>query len=417
MFRFYRGWAMVGLGIGMTMLTVGSVLYGYSIYVTPVTIELGLSRSTMNSGIVFQHLGTALMAPLLGRLLDRVRVGVVVAVCGLSLGGGLIALGIGDALWPKAALLALPISFGFAGAGSTASYVLVARWFKVHRGRAMAIVALGQSGGSVIVAPIISTLIASVGWREALLYQGTFVIAAMLLIAWGVADRPGAGEHEPAGRAAPVVRTEEAAMAPKEEPLPLRVVLTSTVFWIMAAVVALTLAVVQSLIVSLVPLATGRGIALVQASTLLSLLGLSGMSGKFLLAFVADRFDRRTLVVAAIAIILGFTLSLTVDLGYPGMAVSCVLAGIALGGFFPVYSALLADQFGSSSLGTTEGLVAPAISLTSAGAIYLAGVTYDINGNYNLTFLIFSGALVVALLLAIGLRVSRRPVLTVPQPA
>ncbi|WP_039857270.1 MFS transporter [Novosphingobium pentaromativorans] len=404
LFKWYRGWTMVAMGIVMVMLSVGSVVYGYSIYLTPVSKELGLARETANVGIVFQHIGSALLAPVIGRILDFVKVRTVVAFCGLALGAGLIGLGFGDALWAKAVLLVLPLSLGLAGAGAVASYVLVARWFKVHRGRAMTIVAFGQSAASVIVAPLIAMLIEEFGWREALLIQGIFVGAAMLLIAAGLVDRPAEGEHEPLGKAVPVPEADLHDKGEIGHPLTLRQIASSPVFWMLAAIVSATLAVVQASIASLVPLATGRGISLVQATTLLSMLGISGIFGKTVLAIVADRFQRITLITVAIAIIMCFTLSLTVDAGFAGLAASSLMAGMAIGGFFPMYSALLADVFGAHSLGTTEGLVAPAISLSSAGAIYLAGVTYDVSGDYRLTFLIFSAILLGALVLSATVR-------------
>ncbi|MDG6079855.1 MFS transporter [Erythrobacter litoralis] len=401
-FPWYRGWTMVGLGIVMVMMSVGSVLYGYSIYVTPVSEELGLSRETINSGIVFQHLGTALLTPMIGRMLDKVKVSTIVAISGICMGGGLMALSIGDALWPKAALLFFPISFGFSGAGSIASYVLVSRWFKVNRGRAMAIVAFGQSGGSVVFAPVVAQLVAAFGWREALVYQGAFVGIALLLIAWGMVDRPVEGETEPKPKS--LDESEPVPQVPDEPPLPLKQIIANPTFWVLAGIVALTLAVVQATVVSLVPLANGRGIDLVQASTLISMIGVSGLLGKFALAIIADRFDRMKLVTFGVAVIMAFAFSLTLELGYWGLAISCSLAGLAIAGFWPVYSALLADIFGANSLGSVEGLVAPIISLTSAGAIYLAGVTFDVNGDYRLTFLIFGAALGVALLLSLSLQ-------------
>ena len=403
-FNWYRGWTMVGLGIVMVMLSVGSVIYGYSIYITPVSEELGLSRETVNGGIVFQHVGTALLTPLIGHMLDRVKVSTIVFVSGLCLGGGLIGMGIGDALLPKAALLALPISFGFSGAGSIASYVLVARWFKLHRGRAMAIVALGQSGGSVVLAPIIGMLIASVGWRQALLVQGIFVGVALVLIAWGMVDRPGPNDREPAGKAVPVPESDLHDDGAPGKPLTMREVASSPLFWALAAIVALTLSVVTASIASLVPLATGRGITLVKASALISMLGVSGLLGKVALAVIADRVSRLTLISIAIVIIMVFTFSLTQDLGYAGLAAICIMGGLAIAGFWPIYSALLADVFGAHSLGTTEGLVAPVISLMSAGTIYLAGVTFDATGDYRLIFTIFTGALAVAFVLSVALR-------------
>jgi len=394
---------MVALGIVMVMMSVGSVLYGYSIYVTPVSEELGLSRETVNSGIVFQHLGTALLTPMIGRMLDKLKVSTIVFISGLCMGGGLIGLAIGDALWPKAVLLFFPISFAFSGAGSVASYVLVARWFKVNRGRAMAIVAFGQSGGSVVFAPVVGLLVTAVGWRDALIYQGAFVGLALVLIAWGMVDRPLPGESEPKAKESHLVIETKA----DEGPLSIGEIVTSPIFWVLAAIVALTLSVVQATVVSLVPLANGRGIDLVQASTLLSMLGVSGLAGKFALAVIADRVDRLTLVTLAVAVIMAFAFSLTFELGYIGLAISCVLAGLAIAGFWPIYSALIADIFGPNSLGSVEGMVAPVISLASAGTVYLAGVTFDIHGDYDLTFTIFGWALAVAFILSLSLQIVR----------
>ena len=137
------------------------------------------------------------------------------------------------------------------------------------------------------------------------------------------------------------------------------------------------------------------------------MVGVSGLVGKFLLAVIADKVDRFTLVTLAVAVIMAFAFSLTIELSYWGLAISCLLAGLAIAGFWPVYSALLADIFGANSLGSVEGMVAPIISLASAGAIWLAGVTFDMNGDYRLTFLMFGSALAVALTLSLGLQIVR----------
>lgn len=415
--RWYRGWSMVVLGAVMVMLTVGSVTYGYGIYVTPVSRDLGLSRETMNTGLIFQHLGSGVLTPFIGRLLDRVSIRLIVAAAGLSIGAALILLGVGDALWPKALLLTLPLSFGFQGAGTIASYVLVARWFRLQRGRAMALVAIGQTASSVVMAPLIARLIEAEGWRDALMIQGATVAIALLVVAWLIVERPATDEREPDARTAPTIAP--AAHADHfGAPLAYREIMRSPIFWVMAMIVALTLAVVQATIASLVPMATGRGMTLVEATTLLSSLGISGMAGKLVLAWIADRVDRRTLVVAALVLILAFTLSLTVDLGRHGLLIACLMCGMAIGGFFPIYSAMLSDRFGAASLGTTEGLVSPLISTSTAVAIWAAGASFDATGDYRQIFLVFAGVLALALAAALIVRFgTRAQVRTVPAGA
>lgn len=418
MFGWYRGWTMVALGIIMTTISTGTIIYGYSVYLTPASEELGLSRETANAGIVFQHIGAAFLAPIIGRTLDFVKVRTVVLACGLALGAGVIGMGVGDALWPRAGIMAVAFSMGLAGAGAISSYVLVSRWFKVNRGRAMTIVAFGQSGGSIFVAPAVAMLIEGFGWREALLIHGLFIMVATVLIVIGMKDRPDADEHEPVGKTKPRVTAADVRQkAAGGKPLSLKEIASSPIFWVLAIIVASTLAIVQASLASLVPLARGRDIPLVQATTLLTMLGLSGIFGKVALAFVADRFQRITLLSLSIFMIMCFTLSLTIDAGFGGLVAGVLFVGMAIGGFFPMYSALLADLFGSDSLGTTEGLVAPCIASASAVAIWAAGYTFDLGGNYRLTFFIFSGVLLAMVLLALAVRIFGKTHTVEPDPA
>lgn len=389
---------MAVVGIVMVMMSIGSVTYGYSIYVAPVSQDLGLSREVMNAGIAVQHLGTALLSPIVGRLLDRFRVSTIVMYASFALGASLVALGIGDALWPKAVILFLPLSFGFQGAGTLASYVLMARWFRINRGRAMAIVALGQSFGSVVFAPAIGLMIGAVGWRQALLWQGIIVGGLLFVVSRVIVDRPAEGEFESSEQEQ---QYRAPGSAPADKPTTLKALLASPEFWIMAATIALTLSVVQAVIASLVPMATGRGIELVQATTLLSALGVSALAGKIALAVIADRVDRGVLVACAIGIILVVTGGLIVLDSYEGMVGLCLLGGMAMGGFFPLYSALIADRFGPASLGTAEGMMGPLVAGSSAVAIWFAGMSFDATGDYGQTLAVFSCSLALALALSL----------------
>lgn len=403
---WYRGWNMVGIGIIAQMLVVGSTTYAFGIYVTPVADDLGLSRTAVNQGLVFMHLGNALMAPFVGTLLDRVSLRRMMLISGFLLSGSMILISVGDALWSKGLLMAIPIPFAFQAGGTLCCYVLVARWFRLHRGRAMALVALGQSAGTVAIAPVIAALVSSYGWRSALQIEGVVIFVIMFTLSRLMGDSPGLDEREPGGESLSQQAAPQQGQAETKKVSPPRVmdILTMPIFWVLMAPVAITIGCIQLVIATLVPLAGGRGIELVQASTLMSILGISAIGSKLTLAWIADRVDREWLLIGCIVAVLFFCMTLTMELDYLMMALSCMVAGIALGPFFPVYSAVLADRFGAHALGTAEGLVAPAIAGSSALALYLSSRSYDMTGDYNQTFLWASASLGVAVLLAMIIR-------------
>lgn len=395
--RFYRGWTMVGLSLLAITLVMGSTLFVFGLFVDPVSRDLGLSRATMNSGMICIHIGMALLSPIVGRVLDRSSPRLMVGCGGVALGVGWVLLGIGDALWPKVALLAIALPFAMSGAGPLGCYVLLARWFRVHRGRAMAIAAFGQALGSVLVSPLIALLIEHYGWRTAMMIWGPIVGLAILLISRLLQDEPGEGDHEPgADRAEEAL---QAAAAAHAGPLGYGKILSQPVFWILALVIGISLAITQAILVSLVPLATGRGYSLMQATSAMSALGLSSVAGMALLTVIADRFDRATLLAICILVLLLFTLSLSVDTGFMGLILSCLLCGAATGMIFPAYSALLADRFGAGSLGTVEGIVAPVIAGMAAVLLRYTGASFDQTGGYTAAMLSFSIASGVALAL------------------
>jgi MFS family permease len=78
--------------------------------------------------------------------------------------------------------------------------------------------------------------------------------------------------------------------------------------------------------------------------------------------------------------------------------------GFAHGGFFAVISPLIAELFGLSSNGAIFGIII--FSGTMGGAIgpFLAGRIFDVNGGYQLAFLICAVVSVAAVILAVLLR-------------
>lgn len=391
--RLYYGWWMVALTALVLTLVFGATYTTFGLFVGPVSKEFGLSRADINTAVIILTIGSALVSPVIGRLLDRLPARPIMIVSALLFGGCLAALGLSRSLWLDAVILAVPLPIGMLGSGSMTMMVLLARWFTRQRGRAIALASLGLPFSSVLVAPVMGMLITAIGWRMALVATGAASLLLLLVVALIVRDRPRPGEVEGGAPAGPA---EPAAEAPLGQPAKVGVLLSKPQFWTIGLSAATAMGTSQALTISMAPLAISNGLSTVQAATLLSMMGVGATAGMLLLAAIADRLNRVSLLTGVFLFIAAVNVALLFSRTYPTL-VGCGLAvGLLSGAVTPVFYALLADRFGVASYGTVRGLVAPLTAIVGAVAVRFAGEVYDRTGGYDAMF----NAFVVVLLLA-----------------
>lgn len=391
----YYGWYIVALCFFALMLTTGTTMNAFGLYVLPASQAFGLSRASMNTGLILMNAGSAISALVLGRLIDRYSVRLIMGLSGLALGGSLITLGLSQNLWLSAAVLGLPMGFGMSGIGNLTSPTLVARWFKVHRGRALAITMMGMSAATILVAPPVAMLIDGLGWRNSLVVLGVIVAGAVLLLLPFVRDAPGPEDHEIAADA-PVEVTVNANFEVGDIRLSQRQLLASPRFWAIGISTAFTQAIFQALIVSLIPIAREIGFSTTIAASLISALGLAGITGKVLVASFADRLDRVLALTGLYVLMPMACVVMHFAHDYQTLVAACALIGLASGATMPLYLALLADRFGARSLGSANGMVMFSIAVIGAMAVRYAGEVYDRTGGYDVMFYSFIGLGLIA---------------------
>jgi len=81
----YYGWWVLAASAITEMLVIGSISYASGLFVVPLEQELALSRATASSAIPISFAGGALMAPLVGYLLDRISISWVLVLGAISL--------------------------------------------------------------------------------------------------------------------------------------------------------------------------------------------------------------------------------------------------------------------------------------------------------------------------------------------
>lgn len=405
--KIYFGWYVVAATIVTYALVLGCTFASFGLYVLPVSEEFGLSRADINTGLIVLNLGNATLAPIIGRLLDNVSARKLMIVSSLLFAGSMTLISQSNSLWLDAGLIAVPVAAGVLGGGTISVSVLLARWFTVYRGRAMALAGLGISLGGIVVAPVIGQLIETQGWRFAILVTGGGAGLVMALLAFLMRDWPGPNDVEVPGQAAdPVSEPKDAEPSPVQEPAPgALAILRMPLFWLLAIGIAFGGSVGQGLTVSLVPIALDAGLTTLQAAGLISATGISGLGAMLALAAWGDRIDRTLLLTLVLISCLVPCALLLVAKSYIALLLTALVLGFALGALAPIYIALMADRFGLAAFGTVRGLLVPVMSIMGAVSVRFIGEVFDRTGSYDLglwTYLVFTA-------LAAGMILFTRP--------
>ncbi|MFT5175623.1 MAG: MFS family permease, partial [Gammaproteobacteria bacterium] len=177
--RFFYGWVMLGAGALGYFASGPAQSHIFSVFITPITQDLGISRTSVSSAYALATLIAAFGLPFVGRLIDRY--GVQRVFLGVALGFGLCAVGFGMVT----NLVMLTIAFGalrFLGQGSLmlCSANLVSQWFARKRGFALSLMSLGFACSIAAHPYLAQRLIDVVGWREAWLWLG--IMTWLLLV-------------------------------------------------------------------------------------------------------------------------------------------------------------------------------------------------------------------------------------------
>jgi MFS family permease len=165
--RIFYGWWVVAAAFAITFLGFGSA-YTFSAFLEQLQRDFSASRGSVSlvfSLAGFLYFGLGIVS---GPLADRYGSRPLVVT-------GMILLGVGLALASAAQnLIEVCVAYGFGvGLGMGCAYVpaigAVQRWFVRRRGFASGLAVAGIGVGTLVMLPLASLLIGSLGWRGAYL--------------------------------------------------------------------------------------------------------------------------------------------------------------------------------------------------------------------------------------------------------
>ena len=186
--RVYFGWWVSVAGAFNMVFSAGPTFQAASVLFKAIEDEFGWSRTLISGVATFGRLGTTLLGPVEGWLVDTFGSGRMVLI-GFTLGGvGLIFFS--QINGPVQCYIAfLLLSLGFSSGGFVPSLTAANAWMIKRRALGMSIVEGGVSVGGLMV-PLIVWGISEYGWRSTVMVMGIVAILVGPLIAWFVGKRP-----------------------------------------------------------------------------------------------------------------------------------------------------------------------------------------------------------------------------------
>ncbi|MEK6781210.1 MAG: MFS transporter [Bacteroidota bacterium] len=360
---------------------VGIMFYGLPFFFDFWVEDFGWSRATVTSGNAFGKVIIGFVGFIAGWFIDRYGPRRLM-LSGILLGGfALIGLSTMTSLWHFYFFYLLSV-LGYMCGGPLPNQVLISRWFRESRGKAMGIAYLGIGVGGMLVPQIAKWLNTEYGWRQALMILGILMIGIAFPMAWFVKESPEGLLHE----------TKQ-----PEAKIPLSSILKSWPFYLLVIGSMCSIGAVSG---------TSQNLKLFfrfdlqysqeQAANIVSIILGSSIIGRLLMGWLADRMQKKFVMILIYALVAS-SIPLLFYASTPGVIyLFAFIFGIGLGGDYMIIPLMAAELFGVRVMGRVMGIILTMDGLGEAFAPMLVGWLRDRSGSYS------NGFAALIILAAIG---------------
>ena len=397
MSEFTYGWksllaATIGTMCGIFTLTN----YTQGFFVGPVTSEFGWSAPQFFLSYTVLMCSGLLTGPLIGYIAQRVglRTVGIVGLIGHSLAYVVLSLNTGSLMlwylsWALVAIL---------GAGSLPIIWtgVLNNWFTKHRGKAIGITMAGTGLGAFLLPPIVEFLIANHGWRTA--YRGIGLGALLIslpIVFTFFKEKPDSSTV-----------TDGEVMANKVEAwgLTTRDAMRTKQFWILGAVLFLTVIVVAGLLSNFERIMTEQGFERSSIAQIAALMGLTVIIGRLMVGALVDRFWAPGVAACFFLVAtLGLLILIGTQVTMATALLVAVMIGLAAGAELDLLAYLTGKYFGPAHYPAIFGLIIAFFTVGAGIAPPLFGMAAQMFQGYGTMLSISIGLLLVSILLFLSL--------------
>lgn len=412
---FYYGWLIVGIAF-VTMAIGVTARTAFSLLMPPLIDEFGWDRGLAAGAFSFGFLVSAVLSPIVGRVMD-VRGPRVVIMTGVTLlSVGLFLAPSIEQPWHLYTTLGVLVGGGANMMTYTAHSQFLPNWFVRRRGLAISIAFAGAGAGAILLLPWLQSIILGDGWRAACLAIGLLVVLAAAPLNLLVRKKPEEiglmpdGEAPPASASGPrhAPHVVDSAWVAVEWTLA-RAARTARFWWIVLGYFCALVA-WYAVQVHQTKYLTEIGFTPLVAAWALGAVSVVGIPGQIILGALSDRIGREWIWTAGCT---GFAICYAALIALeqaPSTALLYVM--VFAQGFFgyaltSVMGPIVAEIFEGPHYGSIFGTITVALIGGGAAGPWIAGVIHDASGSYRLAFLLIIGCC-LASAIAIWIAAPRR---------
>lgn len=376
-------------GALVVTLSMG-VRHGFGLWLQPITQARGWSRESFAFAMAIQNLAWGFFSIFAGMVADKFGAFRVLAGGAMLYAAGLVGMALSaSSLWFVATT---GVMLGAAQAGTTYAivYGVIGRQVDAaRRSWAMGVAGAAGSFGQFLMVPVEGLLIAHAGWQVALL-----ALAAVVLLigplAIGLRERASAGVE---------VRRDQTIIQALREAFryPSFMLLMAGFFVCGFQLVFIGVHIPSYL--------KDKGLSPQVASYALALIGLFNVLGTYLAGTLDVRFPRRKILAFIYA---ARALAIAAFIWLPITPMSVYVFASVMGLLWlstvPPVNASIAHIFGVAHLSMLSGFVFFSHQVGSFLGVWLGGLLYDRNGNYDLVWQLSIALGVLAAIVSLPIR-------------
>jgi OFA family oxalate/formate antiporter-like MFS transporter len=391
-------WFQLGASL-VAMIMIANLQYAWTLFVNPLREGNGWTLAEVQWAFTVFILFQTWVQPLDGWLIDRLGPRGFITAAGILCGLGWAGMGYATSLPALYALYAL--------AGTGAAFVYsgciggALKWFQDRRGFASGVIAAGFGGGTALFIPIISSIIANTGYREAFFWTGVVQGSVIFVVAQFL-------RHPP--RAIPAA-TGKAAAPARPQFTTAEMVRTPHFFVMYAMFVMMG---IGGLMVTAQagPMAASWGLPIAALTLAASVSPLANAASRIFWGWASDKIGREKAMTIAF-VLQAVALLLVLGVGHLSaiwFAVTLVLVYFTWGEIYSLFPSLTGDYFGSRNSTSNYAVMYSAKGVASIVGGGLAALLFERFGSWSAAFYGSAALALIAAGLAVGLRAAGAPV-------
>jgi MFS family permease len=407
--RLHYAWIVAAV-IFLACLVSAGIRSMPGVLLVPLDDDFGWGRPTISFAISVGIALYGLVGPFAAAIMDRFGIRRTVLAALLLLALAVAGTTVATRPWEMVLTMGVLSGVGTGTVANVLGAVVVARWFRAHRGLAMGLMTAATATGQLVFLPAMAAGIEAIGWRASSLIVAAVTLLVIPIVFLLAAERPSSVALGPLG-----ATTDEPARRPAGNPfanafLTLGRGLPSPTFWLLSASFFVCGLSTNGLVgVHLIPLCLDHGIPEVKGAGLLAGMGIFNLVGTTASGWLSDRFDNR-LLLACYYGLRGLSLLFLPfsDFSFAELSIFAVFFGLDWIATVPPTVRLATDAFGEKAAPILYGWILAGHQVGAAVAAYGAGLMRSELATYLVAFLVAGAACVMIAFTLLGSAYNQR---------